>query len=90
MNVPHEPVKYVDVTVHTDVNVFKVFAIREVLFKILHICNKNVPVALEVLIPFLVFIADMNDYLISQVAVVSAWRNRSIKALGMTLLWDYI
>ena len=69
MNVPHQPVKNIDVTVYTDIYIFKVLTLTEILVKVLHISNEDVFVAFKVLGTFFAFITDM-DY-----DGVEAWSN---------------
>ena len=65
MNVAHQPVEYADVAMDTDVDVLNVLALREVLLEILHISDEDSSVTLEVLVPLLVLVADVNDDLIA-------------------------
>lgn len=47
---------------HTDVDVVHACGLSEILFKVLHMCNKQFLLAGEVLVDFPVFIEYMNDY----------------------------
>lgn len=66
MDIPHQPVKDADVTVNADVYILRVATVREVLLKVLHVCDENATVTLEVLVPLLALIADMDDNLIAR------------------------
>lgn len=61
MDKPHKPIKYVDVTVNTDIDIIQTLGIRQVLFKILHIGDEQVLVTFEIFIHFLVFVTNMDD-----------------------------
>lgn len=68
VNVSHQPVKNVDVTVDRDVDVFDVFVVREILLEVFHVRNKNGSVALEVLISLFPLVAYMNNNLVTWMA----------------------
>ena len=57
----HEPVKNADVTVNTDIDVIYAFLVAQILLKVLHTINKEILLALEVLVHLFVFITDVND-----------------------------
>ena len=64
MNVAHQPVKDVDVTMNANINIINILVVAEILFKILHVSNKNITITFEILVSLLVFIAHMNDDLV--------------------------
>ena len=64
MNVAHQPVKDVDITMNANINVINILVVAEILFKILHVSNKNITITFEILVSLLVFIAHMNDDLV--------------------------
>ena len=64
MNVAHQPVKDVDITMNANINIINILVVAEILFKILHVSNKNITITFEILVSLLVFIAHMNDDLV--------------------------
>ena len=63
MDEPHQPVEYVDVAVHRDVDVLQTLRVAEVFLEVLHVGDQQILVALEVLVHLLVLVADVDDYL---------------------------
>ena len=61
MDVPHEPIEYVDIAVDANVDVIYAFGVTEVLFEILHVRDQQIFVTFEVFVHLLVLIADVDD-----------------------------
>jgi len=53
MNEPHKPIKYINITMHTDINVIDVLRIRQVLLEVLHISYEQVSVTFKILVSLL-------------------------------------
>ncbi len=68
MNVSHQPVENVDVTVDRDIDVLDVFVVREILLEVFHVRDKYGSVALEILIPLFPLVATMNNDLVTWMA----------------------
>lgn len=64
MDVAHEPIEDIDVTVHTNVDIVKILGICDIFIKVFHMLEEQGAIAFEVFVGFLVFIADMNNNLI--------------------------
>lgn len=67
MDIPHEPVKYANVAVHTDINIVHTLWVTQILLKVAHIGDKQILFAFKVFVHFLVFVAHMDDDLHSTV-----------------------
>lgn len=50
MDVSHQPVKDVDVTVYADINIIGALGVREILLKVFHVRDEQLFVAFEVLV----------------------------------------
>ena len=61
MNVAHQPIEDADIAVYRNVYVFQGLGIAQVLLKILHMGDQKGLIASEVLVEFLVFVANV-DY----------------------------
>ena len=70
MDVPHEPVEYIYVAMHTDVDIIHVLRFTQVLLEIFHRSDQQRPIAFEILVLLLVFVAHVDQYLVIYVVVV--------------------
>jgi hypothetical protein len=82
VDVPHQPIEDVDVTVHADVNIVEVLALSQVLLEVLHVGDQDVAVALKVLVSFLVFIAHMNNDHVRLILRCDHWLVQALLAAG--------
>ena len=69
MNVTHKPVKDVDVTMHTNVDVLQVLTVSEILIEILHVSNQYISVTLKVLVPLFALITHVDYNLIVRISI---------------------
>ena len=76
LDVEHQPLEDLDVTVHTDVKIVSFAHALQCLFEVLHILEKNGELALEILLLFTFFIIDMDHEVIflSAAARHPIWR----------------
>lgn len=61
LDVPQQPIKYLDVAVHRDVDVFDFLALVEVGLEVEHVFFEVVFLAVEVAADLAVFVVDVDD-----------------------------
>jgi hypothetical protein len=72
MNVFHEPVKYLDVAVHRNVNFVKVFLVCQIFFEVLHVLEQQIAIAFEILGLLFSLVTNMDDHIVAA-AKQSRW-----------------
>lgn len=58
----HEPLKYLDVTMHTDIDIIDRCGFCQILFEVLHVSYKQILFTCKILIDLPIFIEHMNHY----------------------------